>query len=281
MSTDVIDAEVVVDREAAERLDKRIRLLVGTINDNITKLDTLVQEAKVGQIHVALDFPSWTAYVADVFQVQVRLDREQRRELVSYLSGEGMSQRAIASVVGVDQKTVSNDLRSPGEENSSLEAEPVFAEDFFADEQEMADCMAMAELSGEEFDTVLADARAEEDLSREHVAEHCRERAVDNHPEPAPVTGLDGKTYKRKPRDEQRARDNAIAPNPYPAKGKLDNALRLRSYDAQESARALAFDYCAAAPSVADEIDELIDWLTVVRDGLRGNKVLRVLENHR
>jgi hypothetical protein len=113
----VIDAEVVsVDRAEAERLDKRIRLLAGSINDSLAKLYELVERAKVGEIHAVLGFPSWTAYVADVFGGQVLLDREQRRELVGYLSGEGMSQRAIAVVVHADQKTVSNDLRSAREE---------------------------------------------------------------------------------------------------------------------------------------------------------------------
>lgn len=52
----------------------------------------------------------------------VRLSIEDRREAVAELSEEGHSQRKIADVLGVDQKTVSNDLRSP-EENSSGEPE--------------------------------------------------------------------------------------------------------------------------------------------------------------
>jgi hypothetical protein len=37
------------------------------------------------------------------------LGREQRRELVSYLAGEGMSNRAIAQAVGADERTVRRD----------------------------------------------------------------------------------------------------------------------------------------------------------------------------
>jgi hypothetical protein len=104
----VIDAEVI---RAAQRRDKRIRLLVGTIADNMEKLYTLVEEAKSDPMHAAaLGFASWTAYVADVFTVTVRLTAGQRRELVSYLSGEGMSQRAIADVTGVGVGTVNRDL---------------------------------------------------------------------------------------------------------------------------------------------------------------------------
>jgi transposase len=120
----VIDAEIVsvLDRPAAEELDGDIRVLVRCTNDTLTMLHALVEKAKRGEIHRALGLPSWTAYLSEVFSgggpLQVKGDA--RRELVSYLSGEGMSQRAIAEVVGVDQKTVSNDLR-PREENSSPE----------------------------------------------------------------------------------------------------------------------------------------------------------------
>jgi hypothetical protein len=110
----VLDAEVVEpldqDHGAAERLDKRIRLLVGTINNSISKLYTLVEEAKSGQIHLALGFPSWTAYVADVFSVDVLLNRDLRSGLVCFLSDEGMSERAIASITGAAKTTVHRDL---------------------------------------------------------------------------------------------------------------------------------------------------------------------------
>jgi hypothetical protein len=47
----------------------------------------------------------------------VRMQVEDRRNAEKELKTEGLSQRQIANVFGVDQKTVSNDLRS--EENSS------------------------------------------------------------------------------------------------------------------------------------------------------------------
>ena len=42
----------------------------------------------------------------------MRLPREQRRELVTYLAGEGMSTRAISPVVGTDQSTVVRDAQA-------------------------------------------------------------------------------------------------------------------------------------------------------------------------
>jgi transposase len=144
----MVDAEIVepLDKKSVEQLDRRIRLLVGTIHDQMVKLSELVTEAKRGNLHEALGFPSWTAYLADVFTVEVRLDGEQRRELVAYLSGEGMSQRAIADVVGVDRKTVRKDL-----------------------------------------------------------AEQVGETGP-----PAPVTGLDGKTYSPKPKRDKREAETEI-----------------------------------------------------------------------
>jgi uncharacterized NAD(P)/FAD-binding protein YdhS len=68
-----VEAEVVepLDQAAASRIDQRIRLLVGTINDNIVKLRELVDKAKRGHLHVKTVHlfqvehrdrsPAWTA----------------------------------------------------------------------------------------------------------------------------------------------------------------------------------------------------------------------------
>jgi len=57
-----VEAEVVepLDQAAASRIDQRIRLLVGTINDNIVKLRELVDKAKRGHVHLK---------TVDLFQV--------------------------------------------------------------------------------------------------------------------------------------------------------------------------------------------------------------------
>lgn len=68
-----VEAEVVepLDQAAARRIDRRIRLLVGTINDNIVKLRELVDKAKREHVHVKTVHlfqvehrnrsPAWTA----------------------------------------------------------------------------------------------------------------------------------------------------------------------------------------------------------------------------
>lgn len=94
----------------------------------MVKLQKLVEQAKENDIHRLLGYRSWTAYLSEVFSIPVKLDRGARAEVVGYLSSEGMSQRAIANVVGVDQKTVCNDLHA-GEENSSPEPEVITGRD--------------------------------------------------------------------------------------------------------------------------------------------------------
>lgn len=122
----VIDAEIVeqLDEKAAKRLDQGIRLIVGTVRDSIEKLQDKVHDAKAGHIHIALGFSSWTAYLADVFGDQpLVLEKDERRELVEFLSGEGMSTRAIAPVVGASKDTVHRDLATVSNETVELAPE--------------------------------------------------------------------------------------------------------------------------------------------------------------
>lgn len=171
----------------AKRLDHRIRLMVSSIGDSMNKLYELVERAKAGDIHTALGFPSWTAYVADACKIHVRLDREQRREMVGWLSDEGMSQRAIAETVGVSQMTVNGDLRAAvGEQNCSPEP-------------------AVNPLA-EVVDAVVEKAHQQGDTSSANIATivsdtFCRVRAG----EPK-VTGIDGKQYGKQQAPRQRPR---------------------------------------------------------------------------
>lgn len=108
----MIEPAPSLTRSDAERLTQRIRLVAGNAREALEKLHVLVDQARNGGAHAALGFASWTAYLQDALgQSPLRLDREQRRELVSYLAGEGMSTRAIAPIVGASQTTVVDDLR--------------------------------------------------------------------------------------------------------------------------------------------------------------------------
>jgi transposase len=116
---------------AAQRLTERIRITAQNAREAIEKLQELVTEAKEGNAHVVLNYPSWTAYLADVLgEHPLRLDRHQRKELVGYLAGEGMSTRAIAPIVGVTHKTIHNDIVKIREETPTGEKSPTERESF-------------------------------------------------------------------------------------------------------------------------------------------------------
>lgn len=118
--------------EEARRITERIRVVGRTYAEARDKLAALITEAQERRAWEVLGFSSWTEYVAEVFSDEpLRLSRDERREIVGELSDAGMSTRAIAPIVGVDQKTISNDLRRPREEISSPapEAAPSEAEE--------------------------------------------------------------------------------------------------------------------------------------------------------
>lgn len=96
--------------DAARRADK-IRALTFGIADDLARLRTLVHEAKAADDHLALGYPSWTAYLADLFGAEpLQVARDVRQELVAELAAQGMSTRAIAPIVGVTKSQVSRDL---------------------------------------------------------------------------------------------------------------------------------------------------------------------------
>lgn len=167
----------------AQRLTQRIKLTASTIRDNLWKLRNLVEEAKTSNAWQVLGFPSWTAYLADTLADEpMRLGRDERQQLVGYLSGEGLSTRAIAPIVGVDQKTIVNDLRR--EEFSSPVGNPTPAP---VEPESAFD----PTLPSRDDDWVAADPVTGEVVEPDQVTvtEHTVTEKVKT------VTGLDGKTY--------------------------------------------------------------------------------------
>jgi hypothetical protein len=108
---EVVEAEQLLDVAAAKRLDHRIRLMAGTLRDNLHKIESLVEEAKRGQIHHALGFASWTAYLVDALGGRLDLGTDGRRAVVELMAGHGVSQRTIAQAVGVSQATIGRDVQ--------------------------------------------------------------------------------------------------------------------------------------------------------------------------
>lgn len=176
----------VMTEDEARRITERIRYTALSVRDGVEKLQRLVGEAQAGSAHLALGYPSWTAYLADVLGDEpMRLPREERREIVAWLSGEGMSTRAIAPIVGVDQKTVSNDVRTlpAGEEISSPPTIATTEGVVIAEQRRVAP--DVTDWSEGDIAEVMDDDNAGVTCSNEPT------------PEPKPITGMDGKTYQR------------------------------------------------------------------------------------
>jgi hypothetical protein len=103
-------ATTTATRDEAERLTERIRLTATNYVEARDKLAALLDEAQQRQVHAALGFASWTAYLAATFADQpMILPTAERREVVGMLAAEGMSTRAIAPIVGVTQRQVARD----------------------------------------------------------------------------------------------------------------------------------------------------------------------------
>lgn len=65
---------------------------------------------------IALDYADWQSYVDGEFGAErLRLPPAHRQKAVEELRLAGMSQRAIGTALGVDKRTVANDLASGGE----------------------------------------------------------------------------------------------------------------------------------------------------------------------
>jgi transposase len=105
------DVEVVepLTKSAAKALDKKVRAASDKLGSAADNLMDLLEQAAAGNIHEALELPSWTAWFKDAVQVTVS-DRHERKTFAILMSGKGMSQRAIAGALGVSQKTVDRDL---------------------------------------------------------------------------------------------------------------------------------------------------------------------------
>lgn len=168
-------AKQVMSERDARRVTERIRIVAHNYTEAKAKLIQLVQEAKDGNAHEALGYPSWTAYLAETLGDEpMRLARDERQEMVKVLSAEGMSTRAIAPIVGTSYQQVSKDRRA----QVSPEATPEPKSD--------AELLAGAEWSPESV----------EDAPR-FTDEPGRVQPVTG-----TITGMDGKTYTRpQPKD--------------------------------------------------------------------------------
>ncbi|MBE7953582.1 hypothetical protein ILP86_04510 [Microbacterium sp. R1] len=192
-----VDIAIMSEADAL-RITERIRYTAMSVRDGVDKLQRLVAEAQDGKAHVALGYASWTAYLADVMgEEPLRLARGDRREVVQWLSGQGMTTRAIASVTGASKNTVTSDLRQVsqiGTPDAPPRVPVRSAEDI---QREMITAGTLDPETGE---ILPLHVDAVRDALGDEIADGYQrfaEQFESATPKPHARTGLDGKTYSK------------------------------------------------------------------------------------
>ena len=115
MSAASTTAAEPLDHDAAVQLDEQIQTLAGKTGEHLDYLADLLAEAKAGEIHQALGFPSWTAYLADRLKpITKALDSDERRALVMQLYESGFSVRDISAATNIPRSTVGDQVSGFG-----------------------------------------------------------------------------------------------------------------------------------------------------------------------
>jgi len=98
--------------EVADLTVDEARALVGRIRQTGALLWQQLVKAYRGRAWIALGYSSWDELCDTEFRdFQLRLPREERRDVVASLRESGMSTRAIASATGASRTTIKDDLR--------------------------------------------------------------------------------------------------------------------------------------------------------------------------
>lgn len=106
-----VDTVAALTTDEARRLTERIRVALDRVASSWADLGDRVAEAHERRADLALGYGSWEEYATAELSPSLGLAAEVRRELVGMLANAGMSQRAIAPVVGVTQQGVSKIAR--------------------------------------------------------------------------------------------------------------------------------------------------------------------------
>lgn len=96
----------------ARKITERLRLQATNYQEAREKVMTTLHEARDGGAAELLGYASFTAYMADVFgDSPLRLERDQRQELVAELAAQGMSTRTIAPIFATTKSSIDRDLQ--------------------------------------------------------------------------------------------------------------------------------------------------------------------------
>lgn len=111
----VSTADIVSDSTARVLSVEAARALTNQIKLGLRVCYDLVSEAYFGKVWIPLGYTSWDLYCAGELADArlLRLNVEQRREIVAEMRAAGMSSRAIAAGIGVHHSTVADDVKAP------------------------------------------------------------------------------------------------------------------------------------------------------------------------
>jgi predicted transcriptional regulator len=115
--------EVDITFDQARSFVDELKLKVKRVNGSIDEIQLDLATFYAQDGWQVLGYGSWDEFMLTEMKTKIKLPRADRQSLALVYRKAGMSQQAIAQVLGVDQKTVSNDLKS-SQENSS-EDEPL------------------------------------------------------------------------------------------------------------------------------------------------------------
>jgi hypothetical protein len=179
----IADAEVELNPIEA-------RALTDQIKTGVEAVWQLVTQAYTERAWAALGYRSWDDYLVIEFgRSRLQLPREDRAEVVSSMRESGLSERAIAAATGLGRTTVQRELA--GGPNGPRDAKPI---DVKVDEDALAAELIAAEpLGGLTDETPGQTGRVTVALER------ARTSLAPVPDQPAPVIGMDGKTYQPKP----------------------------------------------------------------------------------
>jgi hypothetical protein len=76
MSTEIAPEAAPLSKDAAKKLDLKVRAAAGKVNTNFRALVDLLEQAANGEIRAALGYSSWPAYVRDAVQLTPTDTRE-------------------------------------------------------------------------------------------------------------------------------------------------------------------------------------------------------------
>lgn len=199
----------VLMAEAEARLvTRRIQSALDRLATDWAELVDLVADAHSRRADLALGYDSWGEYVQAELTTPHELASNLRSQVVGVLSARGLSDRAIAPVVGVSKSQVSRDIQVSRNGTPELPSQTAIRREAVhnlrssgATQQVIADQLGVNQAT---ISRDLRDAEPEPDLRDEdfpHLAGDAFEKAVvfasTVPPVPGATIGLDGKTYKK------------------------------------------------------------------------------------